>query len=302
MRRHRASGDQARSGEVRFSHGRRPAPGPLAVFDRGRDRPPESLGPGRYRFQVLACNNSLLWSKEPASVEFRILPYFHETWWFRGLLVLGVLLIVAGGLLGRLRAVTRAKIKLERLVLERTEELKGKVEIIESLSRTDPLTNVYNRRYFVDRFEQVVAFSKRYDEPFCFVIIDIDNFKEINDTKGHLVGDQILVEFSRLLVEGFRETDLLARYGGDEFVVLMQKADPQGVRMRVEKFLQTLRQHVFAGNSEVKLTFSAGIAYIWPQAVEHITFDWVAGTADRFMYEAKRAGKNCVLFKEIKAS
>jgi diguanylate cyclase (GGDEF)-like protein len=260
------------------------------------------LGPGRYRFLVQACNNSFLWTEAPAVLEFRIRPYFYETWWFKVLIGLAVLLVVAGGLLLRLRAVTRARDKLERLVAQRTEELKGKVEIIESLSRTDPLTNVYNRRYFVDRFEQVVAYSKRYGEPFCFVIIDMDNFKAINDTRGHLVGDEILMEFANLLKDGFRETDILARYGGDEFVVLMQKTEPQGVRLRVENFLQKLRDHIFAGDQKVRLTFSAGIAYVWPQAAEQITFDWVAGTADRFMYEAKQAGKNCVLFREIKAS
>ncbi|GEM_PF-1251724 len=258
------------------------------------------LSPGLYRFQMIACNNSLLWNEDPAEVEFRIRPFFYETWWFRMLVAVGLLFLVGGGLLWRLSAVTQAKERLERLVEERTEELKRKVEIIESLSRTDPLTNLYNRRYFVDRFEQVVAFSKRYGEPFCFVIIDMDNFKVINDTRGHLVGDGILVEFARLLTESFRETDLLARYGGDEFVVLMQKADPQGVRNRVEHFLEVLRAHAFAGDARARLTFSAGIAYVWPEAAENITFDWVAGAADRFMYEAKRAGKNCILFREIR--
>lgn len=258
------------------------------------------LRPGRYAFVLRACNNSLVWNSRPLRYVFEIRPYIYETWWFKFGLGALALLVVGAAFALRLRVVTHAKQNLERVVSQRTEELHLKMEIIESLSQVDVLTGLKNRRYFIQRFEEIVAYSRRYREPFCIVIIDIDNFKDVNDTHGHLASDQVLVDFARELDRSFRETDVLARYGGDEFIVLMHRADPDGVRARVEHFLETLRQETFLEEgSPIHLTFSAGIAYVWPKAAASISFDTVVGVADHFMYEAKKAGKNCIFFKEI---
>ena len=262
--------------------------------------PPTPRASTRYTFVLRACNNSLVWNSQPLRYSFEIRPQPTETWWFKIGIILMVLLGVAAAFHFRMRNLVRARNSLERVVREKTEDLHKEMEVIESLSQTDGLTALCNRRHFIQRFEEAVEFSRRYKDPFCIVLIDIDNFKEVNDTFGHLVGDRVLERFARHLEAGFRSTDILARYGGDEFVILMHQAGPEEARDRVTHILGEVRQRTFLDReTAISLTFSAGIAYVRPEAVADITFDTVVGAADRCMYQAKKAGKNRILFREI---
>ena len=101
--------------------------------------------------------------------------------------------------------------------------------------RTDPLTGVSNRRALDETLESMFAMMHRYEHPFSVVLLDIDNFKQINDEQGHLYGDRMLKAVSRLLDDNVRDTDMVARYGGEEFVIVM----PQTTLRRSDDFLRT---------------------------------------------------------------
>ena len=108
-----------------------------------------------------------------------------------------------------------AKIKAMLRIRSLSEELKKKNKMLEEMAITDGLTNIPNYRYFIDKLEEEVKRGRRYSTPFTLLILDLDNFKEVNDTHGHRHGDFVLKEVARRLQHGLRETDILARYGGD---------------------------------------------------------------------------------------
>jgi len=259
-----------------------------------------NLKPGKYEFWLKGRNNSGLWTGATLMFSFEIKPYFYEKTLFKiGLILLfslfGLIIYYI-----RINSINKAKLKLEEMVRERTEELQKKMKIIEELSNIDPLTEIYNRRYFISRFEKNLQLSKRHGEHFCFVLIDLDNFKEINEKYGHLVGDKALIEFSKILKKNFRETDIPARYGGDEFVLLLPKAEPEGVKNRLEAFLEEIQyQAIEIDGKSVFLSFSAGVVGVYPKPESNITFDDISSFTDNFLFKAKRSGKGLVLMENF---
>ena len=149
--------------------------------------------------------------------------------------------------------------------------------------RTDPLTGVKNRRGFDDALAAQLAMTTRYATPFSLAIFDVDHFKEVNDTEGHLHGDRILQDLARVLDETVRETDVVARYGGEEFVVVMPQTDLDGACI----FAERLRANV-AGH--LPITVSGGVA----AALDGDTRDTLLSRADEALYAAKQAGRNRV--------
>ena len=149
--------------------------------------------------------------------------------------------------------------------------------------RTDPLTGVNNRRGLDDALANQFAVIARYHSVFSLTMFDIDHFKLVNDKKGHLHGDHVLQELTRLLNESVRETDLIARYGGDEFVVVMPQTDRQGACL----FSERLREVVA---SRLEITISGGVAI----AGESDTSESLIARADVALYSAKIAGRNRV--------
>jgi diguanylate cyclase (GGDEF)-like protein len=159
------------------------------------------------------------------------------------------------------------------------------------LSLTDGLTGVWNRRYFRMQFNQVLATSTRFNRPFSILMMDLDHFKDVNDTHGHQRGDEILVEFTRRVDSKLREVDALARYGGEEFICLLSETDLYGALTTAEKILEAVRAEMFGGPGEppVKLTVSIGVA----SHPEHGTsFKSLVEAADRALYRAKAEGRD----------
>lgn len=164
---------------------------------------------------------------------------------------------------------------------------------VERLSITDPLTGIYNRRYFFERLESAFSEAKRYRQPLSLVIMDLDNFKTINDIMGHQQGDSVLKEVGSILREHTRDTDLWARYGGEEFIgYLPHCGRDEGINM-AEKIINIVEKHPFRGMNDKKVTISVGVGYYPNQKVE--TVDELIGIADEFLYRAKRSGKNRVV-------
>lgn len=151
--------------------------------------------------------------------------------------------------------------------------------------RTDQLTGVSNRRAMDDTLKAWVAMKNRYELTFSIVIFDIDHFKKINDERGHLAGDQVLQSVARLLDDAARETDIVTRYGGEEFVILMPQTGLEGACIfsdRVRKMIE----------AKLPVTISGGIA-----AAEHSeTPDRLLERADAALYHAKSAGRNRISF------
>jgi len=164
---------------------------------------------------------------------------------------------------------------------------------LEHLAITDGLTGLYNQRHFREQFQQEFERSRRYALPLSLVIFDVDDFKNVNDTYGHLVGDRILCEIAHRVIHSVRNIDLVARYGGEEFVVVMPMTDHEGAVAQAERIRQLVGGAAFSElPPEHRVTVSVGLAVL--------TGDMESGedllrAADRALYEAKTGGKNRVI-------
>ena len=170
-------------------------------------------------------------------------------------------------------------------------------EEAQRLSLTDGLTGTWNRRFLQMQFRQVLATATRFDRPFSILMLDLDNFKQINDTFGHQKGDEILIEFSRRVKLALREVDTFARYGGEEFICLLAETDVDGAITTAEKIRDAIRSEAFGDSPErqVSLTVSIGVAS-YPHHGE--TYAALVESADQAMYRAKQLGRDRVAVAE----
>jgi diguanylate cyclase (GGDEF)-like protein len=175
------------------------------------------------------------------------------------------------------------------------EDLHRNNEMLEQLSITDGLTHLHNHRYFQDRLRLEVKRCDRSGEPLALLLVDIDDFKSLNDQHGHAIGDEVLARVASLLNSAVRETDLLARYGGEEFAVLAPRTQAQGAIALGEKLRREVREARFGGleiedAGKVSVTVSVGVALYEGDPKRFFN------EADRALYQAKGEGKDCVVF------
>ena len=172
------------------------------------------------------------------------------------------------------------------------------VESVQRLSKeakTDPLTGLLNRRYMHLILKDVIELSSITETPFAIALIDIDDFKKINDTYGHLVGDCVLKELAKLLKKAFRKGDYIFRYGGEEFLVVMPSTGLNEAVKILERFRRIVERHLFrCEGREIKITVSIGVCSDIPKNGKSI-LSYVR-CADMKLYKAKRSGKNRVVF------
>ena len=174
-------------------------------------------------------------------------------------------------------------------------ERKRAQDELERMAITDPLTGLFNRRYFFEVAQKEFLKSIRYNRPLSVVLFDIDMFKSINDTYGHLAGDQILAQIGVILTQKERETDLSARYGGEEFVLLLPETDCEGARNTAERLRSLLETSpIYYENHKIQFTASFGVAGIGNRDYPE-TFDYLILQADKALYEAKRISRNTVI-------
>jgi diguanylate cyclase (GGDEF)-like protein len=167
--------------------------------------------------------------------------------------------------------------------------LRASLDRESELERTDPLTGVANLRSFYELAEAEIARARRYTHPFTVAYIDLDGFKAINDHLGHTAGDDVLRTVARGIKDSVRRTDLVARVGGDEFVVLLPETSAAPARLVIRKVQEVVARVTVPDGST--LGSSMGVAtYFSPPA----TVDALMQTADSLMYDAKGAGKNAV--------
>ena len=166
---------------------------------------------------------------------------------------------------------------------------------LQRLARTDPLTGLFNRRRFFEIAEKEFAESIRYDRPLSVIILDLDLFKEINDTYGHLVGDQALIHIGKLLLKASRTPDTAARYGGEEFVVLLPETEGANAKIFAERLRKLVEDSpIQSGNNTIHFTVSIGVAGKKTTA-EVETLDQLISQADQALYKAKGKGRNQVI-------
>ena len=165
---------------------------------------------------------------------------------------------------------------------------------LEALATTDPLTRVLNRRALLDRLNVEVDRARRYDSGLTMLLLDVDYFKQINDTAGHLAGDSVLRQLGALLEDAMRKVDVVARYGGEEFVAILPETSAEGGVAFAERLRERIEAQEFTVNHErtVHLTVSIGIA-TFPSVRVESTEDLFA-RADEALYRAKSAGRNQV--------
>jgi diguanylate cyclase (GGDEF)-like protein len=164
---------------------------------------------------------------------------------------------------------------------------------IKQLVITDDLTGLYNSRYFFEQVEYEVERSKRYQSPLSLVFFDLDKFKNVNDTHGHLVGSRLLAEVGMIVQNNIRKTDRAARYGGDEFVIILPQTEKAGARTFAVKLQEALQMQQFKSNTGELLlvTGSFGVAS-FPDDAQNGSE--LISAADEAMYQVKASGRNGV--------
>jgi diguanylate cyclase (GGDEF)-like protein len=167
------------------------------------------------------------------------------------------------------------------------------------LSITDDLTGLYNSRYFYRQLEAEIARANRYGDPFSLILFDIDDFKRLNDTYGHQAGDDVLCELAKILISVSRESDVVVRYGGEEFFIILPNTLMMDTFTFAERIRDRVEKAIFLPNhaGEIKITLSGGVAS-FPQSSPNVKS--LLNAADNALYCAKASGKNKILCFEEK--
>lgn len=205
---------------------------------------------------------------------------------------LGLLTRTFNAMMQKLRS-NQIEIERDRVRLaEKNEELQSANEVLNQLSITDGLTKLHNHRYFQDHLTREIKRVSRTNAPLSLILVDIDDFKQLNDTYGHAAGDEVLISLASIMNENARESDLIARYGGEEFVILMPNTDLAGAVHLAEKIRMAVESTRLIIGDRMKptdVTISLGVALYKGNRREFFA------EADRALYRAKGAGKNCVI-------
>ena len=175
---------------------------------------------------------------------------------------------------------------------QRIHALEAKLQHMSELVREDQLTGSLNRRGLDDVFERETARSDRRGTPLCIALLDLDDFKRLNDTYGHQAGDAALKHLVKIVKETLRSMDVIARYGGEEFLILLPETTVDAASQTMTRLQRELTKHFFLhDNEKVLITFSAGVALRQPNEDQGA----LVKRADKAMYEAKKTGKNRVV-------
>ena len=273
------------------------------------------LPPGKYTFSVTTGNELGVWCEDSAVLTLEVLPYFWETFWFKTFAVLLIILLPVVGYRYRIKKIRRRAVNLERQVAIRVKELAEKNEELldantslnranhklEFLAQNDALTQIANRRYFVDVYEREWKLALRTKQALSTIMIDIDNFKLYNDNYGHLSGDECLKDVARKLQHELRRpTDLVARFGGEEFVVILPNTEKEGAvetGERLRKAIFDLKIPHEHSPVDKWVTISVGVCTTIPSVENRINS--LIKRSDDALYLAKERGKNRAEFLDF---
>jgi diguanylate cyclase (GGDEF)-like protein len=260
------------------------------------------LNPGSYRFQAETVDETGETASAVKEIAFRIAP----RWWQSGVLNFGVALLcgVLVALLWRYRVhqLVLQKQQLELAVQRRTEDLeREKADLLRAREQMrhyaehDHLTGLWNHRIIIERLRGEVDRARREGVPLSLILVDLDHFKQVNDTYGHPSGDRALREISAVFQRSVRTYDWVGRYGGEEFLLILPGSNLSSARIRAEHLRLAVQvAHILSGNEAIKVTASFGVASGYPSDYESLL-----RTADTALYRAKDNGRNCVFGIEV---
>jgi len=248
-------------------------------------------------------NRDGIWSSEPAIFKFEVLPAWWEIRWVQFLGVaaaLALLLAIIRFRISRVRAAAkRLRIEVNRkteVIQKQLQTMELQKDKLEFLAVTDDLTMIHNRRYFFSVLAAEWKRSTRYKRPLSLILFDIDHFKDVNDSYGHVVGDEVLIQIAQKIGSIVRDCDTLARFGGEEFIVLLPETDElmaSGVGERIRIAISEMEiQAESYGN--VTVTISGGISTKVGERGA-MNPDGLIRQSDLAMYQAKEEGRNRIV-------
>ncbi|KXJ51051.1 MAG: hypothetical protein AXW15_12045 [Neptuniibacter sp. Phe_28] len=218
----------------------------------------------------------------------------HNTWINIVFAIIGFLIIELALFFG----IRLALSQLEETVGERTQEIRVLNRQLEEIAHQDMLTGVYSRRYFMQRLRQELNRSQRSKHPITLLMVDVDHFKRVNDTWGHQTGDHVLTELGKLMMKNCRGYDVIGRYGGEEFCLLLPGVDAVTGLQMAEKLRERVERQITIPGDGIHVTISIGVAlYAEGQSAE----EWI-NAADQALYKAKGSGRNRCLLAETARS
>ena len=277
------------------------------TYSGGRRAWYTNLPPGYYTFTVQAENNDGVWNEKGASFSFSLRPPLSRTPVAYTCYAMIALLIAWAVVAYRTRALTLRQQVLTRTVAERTAQLEAEKAALEATRRElhiqathDSLTGIFNRAAMLEHLQREISRATRDRTPLGVLIADLDHFKSLNDSYGHLCGDDVIRESAERFRSSMRGYDIVGRYGGEEFLILFPGWDPAIAPGRVNDLLDSIRSRPFVNGAHIiHLTCSIGVATFHPE-VDSASVREVLSRADTALYVAKNSGRNCSSF-EVRA-
>ncbi len=246
------------------------------------------LAPGEYRFEALSVDPDHQRTSQLVVLRFELLPPWWGTLWFRLLVVMAACGVLAAAWNYRMQTLKAHKRELERQLQER--------EALLQRATRDALTGLWNRTAILEILAREIESARHSSTPLAIVLIDVDHFKRINDTHGHLCGDAVLRMLTSQLSARVRVSDSLGRFGGEEFLLVLPGAPPQRPFLPLERLRRAIAEIPFT-HEGVLLNVTASFGMAWLRD-DTDTVEKLLGRADTALYSAKGSGRNRVEYAE----
>ena len=183
---------------------------------------------------------------------------------------------------------------LEEKIKVRTKDLEASKDELKLLASIDPMTKLYNRRYFAEISEEMFTDNKRKHHNISLILLDVDNFKNINDIYGHHIGDNVIISIANILMENTRKEDIVCRYGGEEYIIILPDVGLEMSMKIAENIREVIEEMIIKLPTEKELRVTTSIGVAMANMIVDNDIEIVINKADNAMYEAKRSGKNKV--------